>query len=175
MRHHPLPDFTLRAAGDNREVSLSKLLGQGPVVLSFHRGQWCPYCNVELRPVEQRYPEIRGLGAEVLFVEPETRENAAKLIEKSEATLPVLYDIDGDVMDAFGLTVEVPQSLRPIYDRFGFPDLNSATGWKLPVPATYAIRKDRGIVASFANADYRYRMDPDDIITVLRKIVAPVS
>lgn len=169
------PDFTLRAADDNREVSLSRLLGQGPIVLSFYRGQWCPYCNVELRAVEQRYPEIRALGAEVLFIGPETRENAAKMIEKAEATVPVLYDFDGDVMDAYGLTFEVPESLRPMYERFGFPDLNTATGWKLPIPATYVVRPDRVIAASFANADYRYRMDPEDILAALREIVAPVS
>lgn len=169
------PDFTLRAAGDDKDVSLSGLLAQGPVVLSFYRGQWCAYCNVELRAVEQRYADIRALGAEVLFIGPETRENAAKMIENTEATVPVLYDVEGDVMDAYGLAFEIPESLRPMYERFGFPDLNTATGWKLPVPATYVVKPDRVIAASFANADYRYRMDPEDIMTALREIVAPVS
>ncbi len=169
------PDFTLRAASDDREVSLSGLLARGPVVLSFYRGQWCPYCNVELQAVEQRYEDIKALGAEVLFIGPETRDNATKMIEWAEATLPVLYDIDGDVMEAYGLTFEVPESLRRGYERFGFPDLNTSTGWKLPVPATYVVRPDRVIAASFANADYRYRMDPEDILAALREIVAPVS
>lgn len=169
------PDFSLRAAEDDRDISLSGLLARGPVVLSFYRGQWCPYCNVELRAVEQRYADIKALGAEVLFIGPETRENAAKMIEKAEAAVPVLYDVHGDVMDAYGLTFEVPESLRSMYERVGFPDLNTATGWKLPVPATYVVRPDGVIAVSFANADYRYRMDPEDIITALREIVAPVS
>lgn len=169
------PDFTLRSASDDREVTLSALLRSGPVVVSFYRGQWCPYCNVELRAVEERYAEIKALGAEVVFIGPETRENAAKLIEKTESTVPVLYDVDGDVMDAYGLTFEVPESLRPMYERFGFPELNGGTGWKLPIPATYVVGPDRVVAASFANADYRYRMDPEDIIVALRRIVAPVS
>lgn len=169
------PDFKLRAASDDREVSLTGLLETGPVVVSFYRGQWCPYCNVELRAIEQRYADIKELGAEVLFVGPETRENATKMIEKTESTIPVLYDIHGDVMDAYGLTFEVPESLRPMYERFGFPELNAATGWKLPIPATYVIGPDRVVAASFANPDYRYRMDPEDIIAALREVTAPVA
>lgn len=69
----------------------------------------------------------------------------------------------------------MPEWLRPGYERFGSPELNASTGWELPVPATYVVRPDRVIAASFANADYRYRMDPEDIITALREIVAPVS
>ncbi len=98
-----------------------------------------------------------------------------KMIEKTESTVPVLYDVDGDVMDAYALTFEVPESLRPMYERFGFPELNATTGWKLPIPATYVIGHDRVVAASFANADYRYRMDPEDIVAALREIVAPVS
>lgn len=169
------PDFTLRSASDDREVTLSSLLRSGPVVVSFYRGQWCPYCNVELRAVEERYAEIKALGAEVVFIGPETRENAAKMIEKTESTVPVLYDVDGDVMDAYGLTFEVPEWLRPAYERFGFPEVNGATGWKLPIPATYVIGPDRVVAARFANADYRYRMEPEDIIAAVRTIVAPVS
>ncbi len=62
------PDFTLRDASDDREVTLSALLREGPVVVSFYRGQWCPYCNVELRALEQRYEDIKVLGAQVVFV-----------------------------------------------------------------------------------------------------------
>lgn len=161
------PDFTLRSGSDDRGVSLSGLLSSGPVVLSFYRGQWCPYCNVELRAFQQRYDEFRALGAEVLFVGPETQDNAARMIEKAETLIPVLYDIDGSVMDAYGLTFEVPESLRPMYERFG---LNPATGWKLPVPATYLIGQDGVIRAGSANADYRYRMDPEDLIAALREM-----
>lgn len=169
------PDFSLRAAADGRDVSLSGLLARGPVVLSFYRGHWCPYCNVELRAVERRYADIKALGAEVLFIGPETREHALAMAEKAESRVPILCDIDGHVMDAYGLTFEVPASLRPMYERFGFPNLNPKTGWKLPVPATYVIRPDGVIAASFANADYRYRMDPEDILAALRRIVTPGS
>ncbi len=163
------PDFTLRAAPDGRVISLSQLLAKGPVVVSFYRGQWCPYCNVELRAFQLRYPDFRALGAEVLFIGPETEDNALNMVEKTETTIPVLFDLDGSVMDAYGLTFEVPESLRPGYERFG---LNPGTGWKLPVPATYLIGQDGVILAGAAVADYRYRMEPDDLLDALRSRVA---
>ncbi len=160
------PLFTLPGAADGRDISLSELLGDGPVVLSFYRGQWCPYCNIELRAFEQRYDEFRALGASVLFVGPETKDKAAMMVEKAETRIPVLYDIDGAVMDAYQLTFEVPELLRPSYERLG---LNPGTGWKLPVPATYLIGQDGIIQAGAANPDYRYRMDPEDVLSALRE------
>lgn len=165
------PAFTLLSATSGATVELIGLLREGPVVLSFYRGQWCPYCNVELRAIEERYGEIKDLGAEVLFIGPETTEKARMIVEKNAASVPVLCDSDGEVMAAYGLVFEVPESLRPMYERL---ELNPATGWKLPVPATYVIRQDGIIASAFTNADYRFRMDPEDIIAAL-KAIAPAQ
>lgn len=166
------PDFSLRSSPGGEEYRLSALLARGPVVLSFYRGQWCPYCNVELRIFQEAAETIRDLGAEVLFIGPETPENAARMVEKSGSAIPVLCDTDGKVMEVYGLVFEVPEIIRPMYQRFGFPDLNPATGWKLPLPATYIVAPDGIIAAGFAQADYSQRMDPADVMAVLHQVGA---
>lgn len=161
-----VPDFILRTANDHREVRLAEELSKGPVVLSFYRGQWCPYCNLELQAIQQHLDHIRALGAQVFFIGPETHDNALAMTEKTYATVPLLYDLDGAVMDAFRITFTQPEALR----REGAEPWNPNTGWKLPVPATYVIDPIGMVVARFINPDYRYRMDPADIVGVLREL-----
>lgn len=160
------PDFALRTATDDREVRLSTEFAKGPVVLCFYRGQWCPYCNLELRAVQRHKGEIEALGAQVFFVGPETRDNSMKMVEKTAAVVPVLYDIDGEAMDGFRLSFEQPESLR----RAGAEAWNPRTGWRLPIPATYVIGRDGRVGARFVNADYRYRMEPAEIVEAVRKL-----
>ena len=164
------PDFTLHEAASGREVNLYRELEAGPVVLSFYRGQWCVYCNLELRGLERHYPEIRGAGGQVFYIGPETQDKANEMLTKTEATIPVLYDHDGAVMDAYGVGFELPEFLHPMYERFGFPDQNEVTGWRLPVPATYIIDGDRVIRARHFDADYTQRMDPLEIVASVKEL-----
>lgn len=158
------PDFALRTAVDNREVRLSTELQAGPVVLCFYRGQWCPYCNLELQAIQRRKAAFDALGAQVFFIGPETRDNSMKMVEKSEAVIPVLYDLDGAVMDAFRISFVQPEALR----RADAEAWNPRTGWKLPIPATYVIGRDGKVIARFITADYRYRAEPEAILEALR-------
>lgn len=167
------PDFSLRDAADDRFVWLSEELSQGPVVLSFYRGQWCPYCNLELQGMQRHYQEMRDLGASVYFVGPETRDHAQMLLEKSGTEIPLLYDIDGSVMNDYRIAFSVPESLRPMYSRFGLPDANPITGWTLPIPATFVIAQDGEVIARFVNADYSRRMEPAEIIAALKSLRPP--
>ncbi len=164
------PDFTLHAADDDRKVWLAEALSKGPVVLSFYRGQWCPYCNLELQGVQQHYQQMLDLGASVYFVGPETRESAQKLTEKTSASVPLLYDLDGEVMRAYRIEFTLPDGLRPMYSRFGFPEANPRTGWRLPIPATFVIARDGLVVSRYVNADYSRRMEPADIIAALKTL-----
>ncbi|MBO9998624.1 MAG: AhpC/TSA family protein [Cyanobacteria bacterium SID2] len=96
------PDFALpNARGQN--VTLSKLLESGAVVLSFYRGQWCPYCNLELRHLQQALPEIQKYGAQLVAVSPQTPDNSLSTIEKNELTFEVLSDVGNAVAREFGL------------------------------------------------------------------------
>lgn len=161
------PDFTLAVAGSGRKAHLGEELERGPAILSFYRGHWCPYCNLELQGVQRRYSEIKALGAQVFFIGPETEEDALKLMEKQHATIPLLFDLDGRVMDAYRISFEIPEYLRPGYARFGLPGSNPGTGWRLPIPATFVLDRSGVVRARYVNADYTHRMEPADIIRAL--------
>src|SRR5450759_1933606 len=164
------PELELPSAADDRPVRLSWILDSGPVILSFYRGHWCPSSNVELSALVQVYPQIRAFGAEVLYVGPETRRNAAKMRQKWDAPFPVLYDADGRAMDAYNVAFELPDYLREDYVLLGFPDLNPGTGWRLPIPATFLIDQLGVIRARHLNPDFSRRAEPADILAALRRI-----
>jgi peroxiredoxin len=164
------PEIELPSAADDRPVRLSWMLDSGPVILSFYRGHWCPYSNVELSALVQVYPQIRAFGAEVLYVGPETRRNGAKMRQKWDAPFPVLYDAEGRAMDAYSVVFELPDYLRGDYALLGFPDLNPETGWRLPIPATFLIDQLGVIRARHLDPDFSRRAEPADILAALRRI-----
>ena len=165
------PDFVLPDAV-GKPVKLSDLLAKGPVVLSFYRGQWCPYCNLELRALELALPDITAAGATLVAVSPQTPDNSLSTVEKNELTFVVLSDVDNVVANQYGLVFQLPKSLHPIYANFGIdiPAHNGDTTYQLPVPATYVIAPDGTVFHAFLNADYTKRLDPVDILATLRKL-----
>ena len=169
------PDFELRSAADDRPVRLSWMLDVGPVILSFYRGLWCPYSNVELSELVQFYPQIRKLGGVPLYVGPETRMNAAKMRAKWDSPFPVLYDTDGRAMDAFGISFEMPEYLRDDYRQIGLPNLNPGTGWRLPIPATFLIDQLGVIRARHVDADFTRRAEPADILAALKRVRSRIA
>ena len=116
---------------------------------------------------------MQSLGAEVFLIGPETRENALKLMDKQHATIPLLYDLDGSVMESYKIAFTVPDYLKPGYQMFGLPGANPGTSWQLPVPATFIVDQQGIIRGRYVNADYTRRMEPDDILNVLREIASP--
>jgi peroxiredoxin len=127
---------------------------------------------MELQVLQQAYPAIQVLGALVFFIGPETRDNALKLMDKQKATIPLLYDLDGSVMEAYKIAFTIPEYLQSGYQMFaGFPDANANTGWRLPVPATFVIDQQGVIRGRYVNADYTYRMEPAEILSALQGIV----
>ena len=164
-------NFTLpNAVG--KEVTLDSLLAKGAVVISFYRGGWCPYCNLELRALQQVLPEIVSRGATLVAISPETPDTSLSTKEKNELSFEVLSDRGNVVAKQFGLVFTLDESLRPIYESFGIdiPSHNGDSSFELPLPATYVIAADGTIIYSFANADYTQRLDPEKIITALDSI-----
>lgn len=109
----------------------------------------------------------------MFFVGPETEEDARKLLGKNETDIPVLTDSDGAVMAAYRIDFELPERLKATYTRLGFPDRNPATGWQLPTPATFVIDRGGVIRSRHCLADYRYRMEPGDIVAAVEALVTP--
>ena len=163
------PDFNLPdVKGDT--VSLSEALKDGPVVLSFYRGGWCPYCNIALQHLQRHLPEFRAEGAQLITVSPQTPDASLSTAEKNALDFSVLSDTNNRVAREYGLVFTLPDSLRAMYsnpDGINLPATNSSDSFELPVAATYVIAKDSRVAYAFANADYTLRAEPDEIIKAL--------
>ena len=164
-----VPDFTLpNHNGDPRR--LYDLLGESVVVLNFYRGGWCPYCNMELSALQRALPEIRETGARLVAISPELPDKATDTQARHALEFDVLSDVGNQVVEAFGLAFELPEQLRPIYTKLGIdiPAFNGDASFTLPVPASYVIDTDGIIRFHFINVDYTQRLEPDELLRVLR-------
>ncbi len=169
----PAPDFDLPDALGQR-VRLDDLLEEGPVVLSFYRGGWCPYCNLELRALQQVLPEIERTGATLVAVSPETPDHSLSTRDEKGLQFPVLSDRGNFVAREFGLVFTLSEDLRPLYEKFGvdIPGYNGDDTFELPVPATYVIREGGMIEFAFVNTDYTQRAEPADVVAALWQILS---
>ncbi|MGL4850252.1 MAG: peroxiredoxin-like family protein [Clostridium sp.] len=165
------PDFTLsNANGDT--VSLSAFLEKGPVVITFYRGGWCPYCNLELKAYRDALKDITNLNANLIAISPELPDNSLSTIEKNNLNFEVLSDIDNKVAKKFGLVFKVNDALAKVYKERGF-DLKQNQGNELnelPMPGTYVIDTTGKIVLSFVNSDYKKRLDIDVVLNKLKEL-----
>jgi peroxiredoxin len=162
------PDFALI---DTRggSVRLSHALASGPVVLSFYRGGWCPYCNLELRALQKALPDFTALGASLIAVSPQTPDQSLNTAEKNDLAFAVLSDTGSFTAKAYGIAFDLAEELRPIYTKFGqaLPDGNGDGSWVLPLPATYVIDRDGIIAFAYVDVDYRNRLEPATITATL--------
>lgn len=166
------PNFRLPDARGG-SVELDERLAHGPVVLVFYRGQWCPYCNLELRAYQQKLRQFAAMGATVIAISPQTPDNSLSTAEKNELAFPVLADVGLHVARAYGIAFDLPPELVELYQRQWQNDLvkwNGSGGWSLPIPATYMIAPNGRIELAQADPDYRDRLDPDAVLTALGRL-----
>jgi peroxiredoxin len=163
-----MPDFELNNQ-HNELRRLSDYLANSPVVLNIYRGGWCPYCNMEMKALQGVQKEIESYGAMLVGMAPETPDRALSTAERAGIAIDILSDSGNRVAEQMGLVFELPQALRPIYEKFGIdiPAFNGDDSFKLPVPATYIIGQDGVIVYDFVNADYTQRLEPTEIVEIL--------
>ncbi|MBO1223327.1 MAG: AhpC/TSA family protein [Candidatus Scalindua sediminis] len=166
------PDFTLVNAF-GKEVRLSEQLKKGPVILTFYRGAWCPFCNLELNVLQGSLAHFKKYNASLIAVTPQRPDKSNEQIKKAKYTFEVLSDLDDSVMKSYDLFFEVPQELHELYrNRFNFDitDYNGKGRLGLPVPGTFVISQDGVIRAVYAKTDYKKRMEPEDILEALKMI-----
>ena len=165
------PDFELPDA-TGKSVSLSDLLKQGPVVINFYRGEWCPYCNLELRAFQNLLPEFKQAGATLVAISPELPDHSLSVTEKHNLEFAVLSDVGNRVSRQYGLVFTLDKSLQPIYKNFGIdiPASNGDDSYELPMPATYVIDQAGRIRYAFAEVDYTQRAEPQDVLAVVREL-----
>ena len=164
------PEFTLQDQEGN-PVSSRDLLAQGPLVVTFYRGVWCPYCNLELQALNEALPQIQALGANVVAVSPQTAVNSRKSTRTNALRFPVLHDAGNETAAAFGLRFKLPDYLIDLYKKLrnDLPAFNGDPGWTLPMPARYVIGQDGIVLYSEVNPDYTQRPDPSDMLPVIEK------
>jgi peroxiredoxin len=166
------PPFSLPNARGER-VFLYEMLQKGPVVLVFYRGEWCPYCNLQLYALKQSHGEIERLGATVLAVTPQTQDFSRKQIERDQLPFEILADLRGSVMKHYDVYYELPDALKKLHlERlhFDLADYNGSGRYVLPVPATFVIDRDGVVRRAHASTDYTRRMEPSDIVAALRDL-----
>jgi peroxiredoxin len=163
------PEFKIKDQS-GVELSLKELRKKGPVVLVFYRGNWCPYCNKELKRLQDSLQYISAKGAQVIAITPEAQEGINKTIEKTGAVFPILYDADMKIAKAYQVSFQVEDKTVERYKGFG-TDLLTINQQKekayLPVPAIYIINKEGSITYRFFDADYRKRLAVKDILEQL--------
>lgn len=173
----------LPQVGDLRDphgapFDLGALVARSPLVLTFYRGGWCPYCNLELRAWQKQLPELRRLGAELVAVSPELPDHALSTAERNALAFTVLSDVGGGLAAALGIRFALSETARPYYERAGhaLPERHGDGGWWLPIPATFVVARGGTILAAQVEPDYRRRLEPEAALTALRAAaVAPAA
>lgn len=167
------PNFSL----PNQEylpIELYPLLEKGPVILSFFRGKWCPYCNLELRALQKQLDQFNELGATLLAISPQTVETTKSFAADAPLKFQVLADVGAVVARQFGLVYKLTDDYASALSSIGVnlrEDHGGAeNAMELPVPATYIVAPSKRIVYAFVDADYTKRAEPAELLDVLRQI-----
>lgn len=164
------PNFTLPDAAGQLQT-LTSLLERGPVVLTFYRGNWCPYCNVQLRAYQQALPELASQGATLVAISPQTPDATSLTASAQELTFPVLSDVGNKVARQYGLAYRVGADVADTLRSVGI-DLAAHNGTEddeLPLTATFVINTDQTIIWAKVLANFKDRPDPATILAVLAR------
>ncbi|WP_338363678.1 peroxiredoxin-like family protein [uncultured Pseudoalteromonas sp.] len=156
-----------------QSVQLNDLLAKGPVVITFYRGSWCPYCNLQLKALQSRLPEIHVLGAQLVAISPQMPDGSMSENEISNMDFVVLSDQNADVAASYGVAWQVPEFLleHMRVDRgLDLESLNNGNGSILPIPATFVLNSEGKVTWRYVDVDYRTRSEPEDIINALKAL-----
>ena len=165
------PSFALTNA-EGKLVRLDDLLAQGPLVLSFYRGLWCPFCSMELEALHRASADIGSAGATLVAVTPESGTLPLDVKRERGFAFEILCDLDNGLALECGLVFRLSDELISVFAKDGtdFPLFYGNDSWFLPIPATYIIRKDGAVHHAYVNPDFRERLDPEEIVKLLQQV-----
>ncbi|TPN84740.1 peroxiredoxin-like family protein [Aquimarina algicola] len=164
-----IPDFSLTDNQGNK-ILLREMVQSEFLILNFYRGGWCPYCNLELQEYERLKDDFKKAGADIIAISAEVEEFATQTTQKNSLSFPVLTDKDAQFMKAIGIVFQLNEQTKKDYAGFGmdFTKIHGNENYELPVPAVYVIDKNREIVFVHFEADYMTRIEPKQILTILK-------
>jgi peroxiredoxin len=170
------PSFVLNDP-DGRPIPSAGLLAQGPLVVGFYRGFWCPYCNMELQALQEALPAFRELGANLVAISPQSAVNSRKSRRTNALDFPILSDPGNETAAAFGLRFALPAYLIRLYKSLknDLPAFNGDTSWTLPMPGRFVISRDGVIRYAEVNPDYTHRPEPADVLLALRSRLTHIA
>ncbi len=165
------PDFLLPDP-HGRLHSSEHLRGEGPLVVSFYRGGWCPFCNAELRALQAVKAEFDGLKANLVVLSPETRDLPRQLKQQLNLDLTMLADVDYAVAISYGVLFRMPDETKAHYagQGYDFGRRHGSTEWMLPIPATFVIDQGGVVRGAFVEPDFTMRQEPSDILNKVRQL-----
>ncbi|KAF2671620.1 redoxin domain-containing protein [Microthyrium microscopicum] len=160
-----IPDFSLPNATGG-VTSSADLLQQGPMLISFYRGEWCPFCNLELQALQRHVDEFKAKGVNLVAISPELPDQSLTTVEKHALKFPVLSDVGNKFARQLGIVWAMPDSLRPIFEKFGhgLVTRNGDDSFEVPVPATLLIDQNGVVRNVFLNPDYSKRLEPEEAL-----------
>jgi peroxiredoxin len=162
------PEFALKDA-TGKLLRTTDLLAMGPLILKFFRGRWCPYCVTELEAWRDLYGRVREHGAFLVAIGPQLPRQSDFMAGQHGLPFPVLSDPGNAIAEQFGLVYTVPDYLREYYLSIlvNIPFVNGDASWRLPIPATYVIGRDRKVLFAEAHADFRVRPEPEEALAAV--------
>ncbi|MCP1104106.1 AhpC/TSA family protein [Serratia nevei] len=166
------PGFTL-PDGENRLCASAALLANGPLVVSFYRGIWCPYCTLDLQALQAALPVITQRGAQLVAISPQDQAHNRQAARDHDLTFPLLSDAGNRLAAQFGLRYRLPDALIALYQQrlgLSLAQFNQDDSWTLPLPARFVIARDGRIAYAEAHADYTRRPEPQALLSVLERL-----
>lgn len=166
------PAFTLKNQ-HGEDISSVDLIKRGPLVVSFTRGSWCPFCAAEVRALNEEYDKFQQAGIELVVLSPQSLEKAKQQATAAKLKFNLLVDKDNETGKAFGLVYTFPEDLKNVYStvfKLDIQAVNEASSWQLPIPARFVI-DGRGVIRDAkADPDYRYRPEPSEVLDIAKKL-----
>jgi peroxiredoxin len=162
------PEFALPDAQGSL-VNSRELLAKGPLIVTFIRGRWCPFCCATVEAWQGMLEEVKRKGATVVAISPMSVQQCDFMRDQHKLMFPVLSDSGNKVAAQFGVAYRVPSYQQELFTTvfINLPHVNGEDSWTLPLPATFAIGQDGVIRYAFADTDYTMRAEPAEVLSSL--------
>ena len=167
----PAPGFVLPDV-NGKPVSSAELLAEGPLIVTFVRGRWCPFDCATVEAWQEHLAEVRRHGASLVAISPMTSKQGDFMRDQHKLGYPLLSDAANKLAERFGVAYRVPEYQQELFKTvfINLPFINGDESWTLPFPATFVIGQDGMIRHAFANVDYTVRAEPADVVAVVAEL-----